>query len=58
MKEELTTEQVIENGVKVMSHLELRAKSLEQEVAALMALSAEVVLKSTSKEISPKLSLL
>ena len=60
--EKFTTEQVIENGRKIISHLEVKAKSLEQEVAALMALSAEVARKSTraqkGKERSSKLNFL
>ena len=42
-KECSTTQQVIENGQKIISHLESKMNSLEHEMAALMALISEVV---------------
>lgn len=44
-KESSTTQQVIEDGLKIISHLESKMKSLEHEMAALMALTSEVVRK-------------
>ena len=47
------TAQVIARGEKLMAHLELRAKSLEQEVADLMALTIENVRNSSRPSSGP-----
>ena len=49
-----STQQVIETGQRLISHLESRAKNLEQELAALMALTTEGIRKSSAKTTTGK----